>query len=57
MILKPDPVDAAVRVNTQWVAKRLVDESGVIREAVAAGKLRIVGARYDLDTGAVEILE
>lgn len=52
-----DPVDAAVRVNTKWVAKRLVDESGVIREAVSAGKLRIVGARYDLDTGAVEILE
>jgi carbonic anhydrase len=52
-----DPVDAAVRVNTKWVAKRLVDESGVVREAVEAGKLKIVSARYDLDTGAVEVLE
>lgn len=52
-----DLVDAAVRVNTKWVAKRLVDESGVVREAVEAGTLKIVGARYDLDTGAVEVLE
>ena len=27
------------------------------REAVEAGKLKIVSARYDLDTGAVEVLE
>jgi carbonic anhydrase len=52
-----DPVDAAVHENVLWAADRLVKESGVIREAVAKGALKIVPAYYDLDTGAVEVLE
>lgn len=52
-----DPVDAAVRANTRWVVKRLTGESIIVKEAVEAGRLRVVGARYDLDTGAVELLE
>jgi len=52
-----DPVDAAVHENVLWAADRLVKESGVIREAVANGTLKIVPAYYDLDTGAVEVLE
>jgi carbonic anhydrase len=27
----------------------------ILKEAVEAGQINIVGARYDLDTGAVEI--
>jgi carbonic anhydrase len=52
-----DPVDAAVHENVLWAADRLVKESGVIREAVSKGTLKIVPAYYDLDTGAVEVLE
>lgn len=52
-----DPVDAAVRANAIWVAARLTEESLVLKEAVAGGKLQIVAARYDLDTGAVEVLK
>jgi len=40
-----------------WVAGRLTQESAVLNEAVQAGKLQIVAARYDLDTGAVELLK
>ena len=58
MTHKPqDLVDEAVRVNTLRVAHELPERSAVIKEAVEAGKLKIVGARYDLDTGAVDLLE
>lgn len=33
-----------------------IEKSPVVEELVAAGKLKIVGARYDLDTGKVEYL-
>jgi len=52
-----DPVDAAVRENVLWAADRLIKESGVIREFVEKGTLKIVPAYYDLDTGVVEVLE
>lgn len=52
-----DLVDAAVRENSKRVARQLVRESGVLRDAVETGALKIVSARYDLDTGAVEVLE
>jgi carbonic anhydrase len=48
-----DLVDNAVRINVELVLNRL-NESPVLAKAVRAGKLKIVGARYDLDTGAVE---
>ena len=52
-----DLVDAAVRENSKRVARQRVRESGVLRDAVETGALKIVAARYDLDTGAVEVLE
>jgi carbonic anhydrase len=52
-----DLVDAAVRENSKRVARQLVRESGVLRDAVETGALKIVATRYDLDTGAVEVLE
>jgi carbonic anhydrase len=52
-----DLLDAAVRENSKRVARQLVRESGVLRDAVETGALKIVAARYDLDTGAVEVLE
>ncbi|RJK95298.1 carbonic anhydrase [Vallicoccus soli] len=51
-----DLVENAVRENTRLVARRLVRRSGIIREAVQGGRLEVLAARYDLDTGRVRLL-
>jgi carbonic anhydrase len=48
-------VDAAVRNNVANIVAAL-GKKPIIGAAVAAGSLRIVGARYDLDAGTVEFL-
>jgi len=53
----PDPVDAGVVANVAAVAAQLVADSEVVAAAVAAGDLRIVGARYDLGSGRVTVLD
>jgi carbonic anhydrase len=52
-----DPVENAVRANALHIAKLLRASTPVLVGCVKAGKLKIVAARYDLDTGWVEILE
>lgn len=47
-------VDAVVRANTVSVAEALVRRSAIIREAVDAGRTRVVPAVYDLGTGRVD---
>jgi carbonic anhydrase len=54
--LPGDPVENGVRINVRYQAAALVRRSRPIREAVAAGRLAVVGARYDLDTGAVTVV-
>ncbi len=49
-----DLLDNAVRANVELIVKRL-KSSPVLAEAVKDGKLKIVGARYALETGVVEI--
>ena len=49
--------DAAVRENVLRVVGRLRDSDPVLREPLRAGKLKIVGARYDLDVGNVDFFE
>jgi carbonic anhydrase len=44
-------VDAAVRWHTRATVRRLVTESKIISTAVRKGRLGVVGARYDLDSG------
>ena len=51
-----DAVDNAVRANVQRVAKQLNQAGPILSELVKAGKLKVVGARYDLDTGLVELV-
>jgi carbonic anhydrase len=46
-------VDAVVRANTRSVARGLVRSSRIVRDAVAAGRTRVVPAVYDLDTGRI----
>jgi carbonic anhydrase len=51
-----DLLDKAVRINLELVVNRL-KESPVLLEALHEDKLKIVGARYDLDTGVVEFTD
>ncbi|HEY7139896.1 MAG TPA: carbonic anhydrase [Methylomirabilota bacterium] len=51
----PDP-DATIRANARIQAGLLGKASPVLAELVAAGKLKIVAAHYDIATGAVSLL-
>lgn len=50
-----DLLDNAVRANVQRVVAEL-QASQPIGELVQQGKVKVVGARYDLDQGAIELL-
>ena len=50
----PDLLNAAIDANVALEARALVTRSQVIAERVKAGKVRIVTAIYDLETGKVE---
>ena len=52
-----DAADNAVRANVREVVARLKAAGPVLAERVTDGKLKVAGARYDLDTGRVEIIE
>lgn len=51
-----DAVDNAVRANVAQVAATLRSSKPLLRELAEDGRLKVVGARYDLDTGVVEVL-
>ncbi|MBD2166334.1 carbonic anhydrase [Calothrix membranacea FACHB-236] len=50
-----DPVENAVVANVQYQIERL-KRSRLLTESLQSGKLKIVGGRYDLDTGKVSII-
>ncbi|NEU72796.1 carbonic anhydrase [Hassallia byssoidea VB512170] len=50
-----DAVDNAVVANVQYQIERL-KRSKLLTEQIEAGKLKIVGGRYDLDTGSVTMI-
>ncbi|MEI1376725.1 carbonic anhydrase [Nostoc sp. UHCC 0926] len=50
-----DAVENAVVANVQYQLQRL-KRSQLLTEQVRSGKLKIVGGRYDLDTGRVSII-
>ena len=50
-------LDNAVRANARRVAVRLRTQSQVIQAALAAGKLKVVAARYGLAEGEVTWME
>ena len=52
-----DLLDNAVRANIELVADQLANSKPILSEFVHNGKLKVVGARYDLDTGVVEIIK
>jgi carbonic anhydrase len=51
-----DPLDNAVRANVRDVVRHLRSTEPILTKFVREGHLTIVGARYDLDTGRVEIM-
>ena len=50
-----DLVDNAVTANVLYQIE-LLKRSSVLSERLKSGKLKIVGGRYDLDTGIVKII-
>jgi carbonic anhydrase len=51
----PDAAEKAMRAHVSRTVHRMRDIAGVA-EAVAAGRVEVVGAAYDLDTGWVDLL-
>ena len=47
----------AVRANVRASAERLRHGSGIVEELVAAGRVAVVGAEYELETGAVRFFD
>ncbi|MBD1920011.1 carbonic anhydrase [Microcoleus sp. FACHB-831] len=51
-----DRVDAAVSANVQYQIEKLKRDSTIVSERSRDGKLKVVGGRYDLDTGTVTLI-
>ena len=51
-----DLVENAVVANVRYQVKKLEQNSELLMQLVEEGKLKIVGGRYDLDTGEVAIV-
>ena len=52
-----DLLDRSVRQNVRRVVERLRTTEQLLSEPLQAGRLRVVGARYDLDDGNVEFFD
>jgi carbonic anhydrase len=51
-----DLVDNTVRANVALEIQQLKSSSEIISHALSSGAINMVGARYDLETGIVEVL-
>jgi carbonic anhydrase len=51
-----DPLDQAIRANVEAGVARLKALSPIVAPAVRAGRLKVVGAVYDLKTGTVSVI-
>jgi carbonic anhydrase len=47
-----DPLEAAIQANVERTVRQL-ERSPILSQKIAAGELKIVGGRYDLDQGRV----
>ncbi|WP_237481295.1 carbonic anhydrase [Lichenibacterium dinghuense] len=52
-----DLLDRSVRHNVRRIVDRLRNTEQMLQEPLRDGRLKIVGARYDLDDGVVEFFE
>jgi carbonic anhydrase len=51
--LPGDAIDNAVVANVRYQISQLTERSPLLAQRVQEGKLKIIGGRYDLDTGTV----
>ncbi|AKG20827.1 carbonic anhydrase [Calothrix sp. 336/3] len=51
-----DALNDAVIANIQYQLEKIKEKSSILLNLVNQGKLKIIGARYDLDTGKVAII-
>jgi carbonic anhydrase len=51
-----DYVDNVVRENARLNALKIINESDIVKEQIHGGKVKVVYACYDLDTGKVDFL-
>ncbi|WP_198299625.1 carbonic anhydrase [Tumebacillus avium] len=51
-----DLVDESVRMNVKLVVDQIQQSQPVLASMIRQGKVKVVGARYDLDSGVVEWL-
>lgn len=51
-----DPLGEAIRQNVRFNVRRLNNAKPIIAEAVAAGRVRVVGGVYDIGTGKVTLI-
>ncbi|TPE50403.1 carbonic anhydrase [Amaricoccus solimangrovi] len=54
--MEGDLIANSVAANVRRVVASIADQSPIVREGVAAGKVKVVGAVYDLDDGHVSFL-
>jgi len=52
-----DKVDGAIRANVSLVATQIKTSEPILAEMAKEGKIKIVGAYYDLDTGEVAVID
>jgi carbonic anhydrase len=53
--IKKEALDCAIRANVDAVVRQLEDSQPVLKPLIQAGKLKVVGAVYDLATGMVKL--
>ena len=51
-----DLEESAVIANIQYQAQKLVESSTILADLIQAGKLKIIGGQYDLQTGKFAIV-
>jgi carbonic anhydrase len=54
--LSGDLIDNSIKANVELAVERITSSKPVLSELVKDGKIRIVGAYYDIESGIVEII-
>ena len=54
--MQGDKVDNAIKANVELVVSQIAGSKPILAEAVEAGKVKVVGAYYNIESGAVEVL-
>lgn len=52
-----DAVDGVILANVELTTAQLRESKPILGEMVEKGEIKVVGGRYDLDTGAVELMK